>query len=138
VRTLTQEGFSITFSLNGQAIGKYKANRKAVFKATTENNLYILQEAQEAFNTATQEHDSQPYLAADQNANITKTDAELWYCCTSHTNYSDLFKLQHSSFGIKLKRQIILVRKKACKACLAGKMQKILSKKTKRHKTIPS
>jgi hypothetical protein len=30
------------FSLNSQAISKYKANRKAVFKAITENNLYVL------------------------------------------------------------------------------------------------
>jgi hypothetical protein len=139
VRTLTWEGFSITFSSNGQAIGKYKANRKAVFKATTENNLYVLREAQGAFNTATQERDSPPtpYPAADQNANITETDAELWHRCTGHTNYSDLFKLQHSLFGMKLKRRIILVGKKACKACLAGKMREILSKKTRRRETIP-
>jgi hypothetical protein len=79
VRTLTREGFSITSSSNSQAIGKYKANRKAVFKATTENNLYVLQEAQGAFNTA-ERRDSQPqtsHPAADQNANITETDAEL-------------------------------------------------------------
>jgi hypothetical protein len=38
---------------------------------------------------------------------------------------------------MKLKRQIILVKKKACKACLAEKMREILSKKTRRHKTIP-
>jgi hypothetical protein len=137
VRTLTRKGFLITFSSNGQAIGKYKANRKAVFKATTENNLYVLQEAQGTFNIATQKRDSQPHPAADQNTNITETDAELWHCRTGHTNYSDLFKLQHFLFGMKLKRQIILVRKKACEACLAGKMQEILSKKTKRRKTIP-
>jgi hypothetical protein len=40
-------------------------------------------------------------------------------------------------FGIKLKRQIILVKKKTCKACLARKIQKILSKKTRRRKAIP-
>jgi hypothetical protein len=137
VRTLTREGFSITFSSNGQAIGKYKANRKAVFKATTENNLYVLREAQGAFNTATQERDSQPHPAAYQNANITETDAELWHRRTGHTNYSDLFKLQHSSFGMKLKRRIIPVGKKACEACLAGKMREILSKKTRRRETIP-
>jgi hypothetical protein len=137
VRTLTREGFSITFSSNGQAIGKYKANRKAVFKATTENNLYVLREAQGAFNTATQERDSQPHPAADQNANITETDAELWHRRTGHTNYSDLFKLQHSSFGMKLKRRIIPVGKKACEACLARKMREILSKKTRRRETIP-
>jgi hypothetical protein len=139
VRTLTREGFSITFSSNGQAIGKYKANRKAVFKATTENNLYVLREAQGAFNTATQERDSlsTPYLAADQNVNIAERDAELWHCRTGHTNYSDLFKLQHSLFGMKLKRRIIPVGKKACEACLAGKMREILSKKTRRRETIP-
>jgi hypothetical protein len=49
VRTLTREGFSITFSPNGQATGKYRANRKAVFKATTENNLYVLIEAEGVF-----------------------------------------------------------------------------------------
>jgi hypothetical protein len=38
---------------------------------------------------------------------------------------------------MKLKRQIIPVEKKACEACLAGKMREILSKKTRRHKTIP-
>jgi hypothetical protein len=38
---------------------------------------------------------------------------------------------------MKLKRRIILVRKKACKACLAGKIQEILSKKTRRRETIP-
>jgi hypothetical protein len=37
---------------------------------------------------------------------------------------------------MKLKRQIIPVKKKTCEACLARKMQKILSKKTRRHKTI--
>jgi hypothetical protein len=139
VRTLTWEGFSITFSLNGQAIGKYKVNRKAVFKAITENNLYVLREAQGAFNTATQERDSPPtpHLAADQNVNIAETDAELWHRCTGHTNYSDLFKLQHSSFGMKLKRRIIPVGKKACEACLARKMREILSKKTRRRETIP-
>jgi hypothetical protein len=36
-----------------------------VFKAITENNLYVLREAQKAFNTATQKRDLQPYLAAD-------------------------------------------------------------------------
>jgi hypothetical protein len=48
-----------------------------MFKVITENNLYVLREAQRAFNTTTQERDSQPYPAADQNANITKTDAKL-------------------------------------------------------------
>jgi hypothetical protein len=57
VRTLTWEGFWITFSSNSQDIGKYKANRKAVFKATTENNLYVLREAKEAFNTAAKRRD---------------------------------------------------------------------------------
>jgi hypothetical protein len=38
---------------------------------------------------------------------------------------------------MKLKRQIIPVGKKACEACLAGKMQEILNKKTKRRETIP-
>jgi hypothetical protein len=65
------------FSLNSQAINKYKANRKAVFKVIIKNNLYVLREAQEVFNTETQERDSQPYLIIDQNANITETDAKL-------------------------------------------------------------
>jgi hypothetical protein len=38
---------------------------------------------------------------------------------------------------MKLKRRIIPVGKKACKACLAGKMREILSKKTRRRETIP-
>jgi hypothetical protein len=40
-------------------------------------------------------------------------------------------------FSIKLKRQIILVKKKACEVCLAKKMQEILSKKIRRHEIIP-
>jgi hypothetical protein len=38
---------------------------------------------------------------------------------------------------MKLKRRIILVKKKACKACLTKKIREILSKKTRRRKTIP-
>ena len=62
VLILTHEGFLITFNTN-QAISKYRTNRKAVFKAITQNNLYILREAQEALITA--------------EGNITETDAEL-------------------------------------------------------------
>jgi hypothetical protein len=38
---------------------------------------------------------------------------------------------------MKLKRRIIPVGKKACEACLAGKIREILSKKTRRRETIP-
>ena len=64
VLILTHEGFSIIFNVN-QAIGKYRTNRKAVFKAITQNNLYILREAQEVLTTV------------EGTTNITETDAEL-------------------------------------------------------------
>ena len=122
VPILAREGFLITFNTS-QAIGKYRTNRKAVFKAIAQNNLYILREAQEALATA--------------EGNITETDAELWHHRTGHTNYTDLFKLQHSLLGMKLKRRVVPVRKKACEACLAGKIREILSKKTSKREKTP-
>lgn len=124
VPTLTHEGFSIIFNTS-QAIGNYKT--KAVFKATAENNLYMLRESQGALATA----------ATSANATETETDAELWHRRTGHTNYADLFKLQHSSLGMKLKKRVVPVGRKACEACLAGKIREILSKKTTKRERIP-
>jgi len=90
----------------------------------------VLQEHQEAFNATTEAHDLQP--------NVSETDTELWHRRTGHTNYSDLFKLQHSSLGIKLKKRAVPVSKSTCEAYLAGKMREILSKKTTKRKKIPS
>ena len=39
---------------------------------------------------------------------------------------------------MKLKRQVVPVRKKVYKACLVGKIREILSKKTSKHEKIPS
>ena len=125
VPILAREGFSITFNAS-QAIGKYRTNRKAVFKATAENNLYTLREAQGALE-----------VTAEGTADITETDADLWHRRTGHTNYTNLFKLQHSSLGMKLKKRIVPVGKKAYEACLAGKIRKILSKRTSKHEKIP-
>ena len=51
--------------------------------------------------------------------------------------YNDLFKLQHSSLGMKLKKRAVPVGKSTCEACLAGKMREILSKKTTKREKIP-
>jgi hypothetical protein len=127
VRTLTQEGYSITFDTDDQATGKHRSG--ATFKATTKNNLYVLQEPQGAFNATAEAHDSQ--------SNVNETDAELWHRRTGHTNYSDLFKLQHSSLGMRLRKRAVPVGKSTCEACLAGKMREILSKKTTKREKIP-
>jgi len=52
-------------------------------------------------------------------------------------NYSNLFKLQHSLLGIKLKKRVVLVSKSTCEAYLARKMQEILSKKITKREKIP-
>jgi len=127
VRTLTQEGYSVTFDPDDQATGKHKSG--ALFKAITKNNLYVLQESQGALNAIAEAYDLQP--------NVNETDAELWHRRTGHTNYSDLFKLQHSSLGMKLRKRVVPVGKSTCEACLAGKMREILSKKTTKREKIP-
>jgi len=53
-------------------------------------------------------------------------------------NYSDLFKLQYSSLGIKLKKKVVLVSKSIYEACLARKMREILSKKITKREKIPN
>jgi len=52
-------------------------------------------------------------------------------------NYSDLFKLQHSLLGMKLKKRVVLVSKSMYEACLAGKIREILSKKITKREKIP-
>jgi hypothetical protein len=127
VRTLTQAGYHITFEENDKAYCRCPKSNTLIFEAKYNLGLYKLCDIPEAYKAK-----DLPSLAQLNNDTglLRETEAELWYRRLAHTNYEDIRKLQSASIGIKLKRRLVIIGKRACEGYLAGKMKERLSKST--------
>jgi hypothetical protein len=127
VRTLTRTGYRIVFDTDDRASCIHRETRILAFHAYFNGGLYVTRDSQEAYEAGVQTPIDE---GTKDTGPLNETESELWHRCLAHSNYNDILKLENASLGMRLKRRIVPVGRRACDGCLAGKMKERLNKST--------